>query len=118
MSDPVRLPTKLWLDAHLRHLQERGLAYYVLQSGSDQSGTILLKLNAFEKGVQVLTQIRAMDGSLGWMAAFSGEWVAEAKADEYIARAKERDPDLWILEIEDRNQSNPFANPYAEKVIL
>ena len=55
-----------------------------------------------------MTQIRDMDGNLGWMNALSQERVAESDADAYIRRAVDRDPDIWVIEVEDREGKNPF----------
>ncbi len=52
--------------------------------------------------------MRDMDGKLGWMPALKGELVPEPEADEYIQRAVQRDPDLWVVEIETRDGSHPF----------
>ena len=51
---------------------------------------------------------RGLDGVLGWLAAFKGALVPEIEADDYLARAAARDPDIWVIEIEDRSGHNPF----------
>ena len=107
MSD-ARLPTALWVEAHVRQCSIDGVAVYVARRGDQSSGTVLLKLNQLEHGCRVLTQMRDLDGRLGWLSALGQEPVAEADADAYIARAASRDPDLWIVEIEDRAGRNPF----------
>lgn len=107
-TDEGRLPTSLWVDAHLRHLNEQGRAYYIVQKGAYASGTVLLKINLLDGNVRVLTQIRDMDGKLGWMGALGQERVAESEADQYIRRAMDRDPDVWVIEIEDKDGKNPF----------
>lgn len=107
MSDD-RLPTSLYLDAYFRRFMNEGVAYYVLNKGAYAAGVILVKINGIENGCRVLQQQRDMDGNMGWMAAFMGEKVEESEADAYIQRAIARDPDLWAIEIEDRNLENPF----------
>ena len=97
-----RLPTELWLKAHMRRLSLEGIPVAVLHRGEAMGGTVLLKLNQLDLGCRVLTQARGPDGALGWLAAFENRFVAEAEADAYVARAVKRDPDLWALEIEDR----------------
>jgi len=101
MSDG-RLPTETWLKAHLHRLNIEGIGAVVVRRGEAMGGSVILKLNQRDLGCRVLSQARALDGSLGWLAAFEGKAVEEGEADGYIARAVKRDPDLWVIEIDDR----------------
>lgn len=103
-----RLPVSIWIDAHLRRLNEIGQGYYVLNKGAFAAGTVLVKINLLDGFSLLLTQIRDMDGNLGWMNATKEERVAEMDADAYIRRAVGRDPDIWVIEVEDRGGKNPF----------
>lgn len=103
-----RLPTSLWVDAHLRQLMQKGIPYYIVNKGAYAAGTVMLKINGLTAGCLMLQQQRDLDGQLGWMALFDGEKVEEKQADEYIRRAIDRDPDLWVIEIEDKDLQNPF----------
>jgi hypothetical protein len=103
-----RLPTELWVQAHLRRLSGEAIPAVLVRRGEAGRGTVLLKLNLLEGGCRILTQARDLEGRLGWLAALAGKLVPEAEADAYIARAVERDPDLWVIEIEDRSGRNPF----------
>ncbi len=106
-SEP-RLPAALWIEAHLRRLDGEGVPYYIVQKGAYAAGTVLLKIDGRENGCRLLIQQRDPDGVLGWTAALKEEILPEAKADDYIRRAAARDPDLWVIEVEDRKHRNPF----------
>ncbi len=106
MSD--RIPTYLWLEAKMRELSAQGVGVYVVNRGDKAGGLVLLKISDMAGQCRVLTQQRNLDGDLLWTAALKEEMTDEKSADEYIARACNRDPDLWVIEVEDRNMKNPF----------
>ncbi len=88
-----------------------GIPAAVARRGDRFSGTVLIKLNQLDQGCRVMTQARDSEGRLGWLAALGGGLVPESDADAYIARAVGRDPDLWVIEIEDRQGRHPFEGP-------
>jgi len=103
--DGDRLATELWVAAYMRRATVHGDPVVLARRGDATRGAVLLKLNRFERGWQVLSQARDPAGRLGWIA---GAAAAEAEADAYIARALARDPDLWVLEVEDRAVRHPL----------
>ncbi len=103
-----RLPTGLWVQAHLRRCTAEAVPVYVLRKGDPHGGMLVLKLNQGEVGCRVLTQTRDAEGARAWIAALSGSYVEEGEADAYIARAVDRDPDLWVVEIEHPEGWHPF----------
>lgn len=109
MSDfDNRLPTELWVDAHLKQCTIHAIHYYVIKKGCPIGGTVMIKQNGMCDNVQVISQARDLDGKMFWFKAFNEGYVDEKRADEYIQRAISRDPDLWVIEIEDKNFKNPF----------
>jgi hypothetical protein len=110
----TRIPISIWIDAHLRRLNEIGQGYYIVNKGAFDGGGFVLKISLLNGFCNVLTQIRDENGELGWMSATKDETIAETDADAYIHRAVGRDPDIWVIEIEDRGGQNPFKG----KVIL
>lgn len=96
------LTTGLWVMAQVRLCDRAFIPATVVRRGDPDAGTVLLKLNRFEAGVTVYTQANTMDGDPAWSRGTGPEPVAEAEADAYIARQVQFDPDVWVLEIEDR----------------
>ena len=98
----VRVKSEYWVQAHLRKCNAAGVPAFVVRHGDDDRGLVILKINTLVEGCRVYTQTRDMDGNLAWLGALGGELTVERGADAYFARQTERDPDLWVVEIEDR----------------
>ena len=98
----ARLKSEYWVQAHLRKCATAGVSAFVVRHGDDDRGLLILKINTLGDGCLVYTQTRDPDGNMAWLAALKGERAPEREADDYIARQTDRDPDLWVVEIEDR----------------
>jgi hypothetical protein len=108
MREDDRLATDLWVQAQLRLCFAKGIGATVLHKGDRLRGLLLLKINLLNGHCRVLSQTRDLEGNLAWFAALRDEDLPEQEGDSYIARAIERDPDLWAIEIDSRDGWHPF----------
>lgn len=104
------MPTHIWVEAKIRELTIQNIGVYVTHKGERNDGLVLLKLADLKGNCKLLTQQRDIDGVLGWVNVFAEELIAEQKADEYIARSMSRDPDQWVIEVENPEMDNLFLN--------
>ena len=108
MTESGRIASELTVQAALRRWQADGGMATVLHRGDAWGGAILLKLNLLDRTSQLLTQTRDDRGRPAWLRVKDGSRLSEADADAYIERQLARDPDLWVVEIEDRDGRHPF----------
>ena len=106
-----RLPTETWVMAQVRRCHAEGRPAFVLREGDLTGGLVMLKVNRLDGSALVLVQQRDLEGRLGWMVAAGPGPVSEAEADAYLERATRRDPDLWLVEVEDPKGEPPFEGP-------
>jgi hypothetical protein len=107
----ARLKTEIWVKALVRRCDLAAVAVAVVARGDGDAGAVLIKLNSRDDGCSVLAQARGPDGELLWMRANGAVPVIEADADTYIARQRQRDPDLWVVEIESRSPDAILDGP-------
>jgi hypothetical protein len=98
-----RLKADIWVAAHIRRCRSAGVDAYLVRRGDSDAGGIVIKLNKFEQGCLVYTPTTSIDGGRAWSVGTGKQLVPEADADAYIDRQKGYDPDIWVLEIEDRS---------------
>ncbi len=96
-----RIKTKLWIDAHLRTCFSADMPAFVVAKGDAERGGVLLKVNRFGDGVILFEQALDFDGNKQWRRLSPEAGEAEADADSRVAKKRQYDPDLWVIEIED-----------------
>ncbi len=101
MESTPRLKAGIFVSALIRRVQVAGACAFVLRSGSQEAGAIILKVARLDGTVLVLNQVRGAKGELAWAQALGG-WTDEARAAQWCDKQVSFDPDVWIVEIEDR----------------
>jgi len=97
MSEP-RLKSGIWIKAQLRLCDLALLPCVVAKRGDADAGQVLIKVNRFGRGCELLAQRYTDDGGRAWTVIADGN---EAACDAYISRESNVDCDLWVLDIED-----------------
>ncbi len=109
--DEARVKTGLWVQAQIRLCDIESIPVVVVHRGDADAGAVLLKMNRLGDGCEVLTRFRGLDGEQGWLRGTGPDPVAEPEADDYIRRQIDRDPDVWVVEIEDPRGRYPLDGP-------
>jgi hypothetical protein len=107
-----RLKSGIFVRALIRRAEVAGAQAYVVRKGSEEAGAVFLKVSRLDGTCVVLSQARAGEGELVWTRPL-GERADDARAAQYFERQVKFDPDVWIVEIEDR-EGRAFVD---EKVI-
>ncbi|WP_374448424.1 DUF1491 family protein [Stella sp.] len=96
-----RLKSRLRVAAEIRRCDAAGIAAAVVRRGDPDAGAVLVKVNRFAAGCRVYAGGYGPDGRRVWRSGTGPDPVPEAAADAYVERERERDPDLWVVEIDD-----------------
>ena len=96
-----RLKSEFRVTAHLRRAQGEGAFATIARRGDADAGAIAVKLYLGERTARLYIQSRDLDGAAIWREPFEAI-VEEAKIDAWLEKEADIDPDLWVVEIEDR----------------
>jgi hypothetical protein len=88
------------VDAYLTRLRMFDIPAFVVAHGDDTGGAVLVKLATLDgKAVVFQRSFDLMSGERAWVELSAG---LEREVDEIIAKQRGFDPDLWVIEVEDR----------------
>jgi hypothetical protein len=95
-----RLTSDLWVSAYLTRLRLADIPAYITAKGDPTAGAVIVKVatlngqaRAFQRSFDLMSDTRI------WVTLTEG---AELEVDALITRQRGRDPDLWVIELEDR----------------
>ncbi|MEM1375558.1 MAG: DUF1491 family protein [Pseudomonadota bacterium] len=96
----MRLTTDLWVAAYLRRLDQEAIPAFITQKGDATAGAVLVKQSTLDGRATCYQRSFDLDtGARRWMELAAG---AEADVDATLTKQRGFDPDLWIIEVEDR----------------
>ena len=96
----TRLTADFWVHAYLARLRFQEIPAFVVAHGDDTAGAVLVKLNTLDgQATAFQRSFDLMSGERTWVELSSG---TEGDVDHAIQRQRSFDPDLWVIEVEDR----------------
>lgn len=95
-----RLASGIWVSAYLARLRLADIPAYVTARGDPQAGAVVVKVALLDGTAQAWERRSdLMTGARAWILLAEGP---EVEVDALVTRSRGRDPDLWVIELEDR----------------
>lgn len=98
----MRLNAGIFASSIVRRAMGAGAYATVARRGHDEGGAVYVKVNLLDGRAFVLTPAPGLDGERKWLRGTGPEPIADRDAEAYLARLSARDPDCWVIEVEDR----------------
>ena len=108
----MRLTAAIWVSAYIARLRSEGIPAFVVRKGDATSGAVLVKLNTLDgRAAAFQRSFDLMTGARRWTDLVAGP---EAEVDASVTRQQGFDPDLWVIEVEDKAGRHLLDQPGLE----
>lgn len=100
-----RLKTELWVQAFLRRCEVNGQFGAVVNRGASEAGALYIVINHLDGGHDLLSPAPGAAYDEAGERRFIKDFPAPVSWQEIATRMEKRrrsDPDLWLIEVEDR----------------
>jgi len=108
----MRLKTALWVAAYLRRCHVEGVFAVVRRRGAEEAGAVFVRVSRLDGTSDLFGPApqSAFEATQDSARAFAPSLASQPAPDEavetYLAREVKFDPDVWIVEVEDRAGRN------------
>ena len=105
----ARLTTDVWVSAYLTRLRLIDIPVFVTRKGDPTAGSVIVKLNTLDGQARAFQrQFDLMSGERTWVTLAEGP---EADVDASLTKQASFDPDLWVIEVEDKQGRHLLDDP-------
>ena len=102
----MRLRAEIWVRAYLRICENGGARVAIVRHGDDDAGAVFIKVRRPDALARVFgpapAGLDSQQTERSWSPHLKGAEVAEAEIDAYLAQQADFDPDIWVVEVDDR----------------
>jgi hypothetical protein len=108
----MRLKTALWVAAYLRRCQVEGAFAVVRRRGAEEAGAVFIRIDRIDGtsdlfGPAPQSAFDAMGGAdRAFTPCLKERPALDVAVEAFLAREIKFDPDVWIVEVEDREGRN------------
>jgi hypothetical protein len=108
----MRLKSGLWVAAYLRRCNIASAFAVVRRRGAEDAGAIFIRISRLDGSSDLFGPApqsafeEAGTIDRAFTSCFTAPPVADAEVEAYLAREMKFDPDVWIIEVEDRAGRN------------
>ncbi|MDE0209163.1 MAG: DUF1491 family protein [Boseongicola sp.] len=105
----TRLTSEIWIAAYLTRLRQAAIPAFIVRKGDATAGAVLVKLNTLDGSATCFQRsFDLVSGERQWVVLAEGP---EAEVDRKVSRQREFDPDIWVVEVEDRTGRHMLDEP-------
>jgi hypothetical protein len=104
----MRLKSAIWVAAYLRRCHGAGAFAVMRRRGAEEAGAVFIKIDRLDGTADLYGPApqsafdEAHPADRAFMTCLPAQPVPDADAEAYLARQLRFDPDVWIVEVEDR----------------
>ncbi|WP_291844114.1 DUF1491 family protein [Maricaulis sp.] len=102
------LKSKFWVDALIRRAELGFASAYVIRRGDEDAGAVLVKVVSGPTLAHLYVPSRDDQGERMWTCRRE---TVETELDAWCRKRVDQDPDLWLIEIEDRQGRHFLTEP-------
>jgi len=108
----MRLKSAIWVGAYVRRVFGAGAFVVVRQRGAEEAGAIFIKINRLDGSADLFCPAPqtvfddAKPSERLFTPGLKSQPAPEADVEARIARELKFDPDVWVVEVEDREGRN------------
>jgi hypothetical protein len=103
----MRLKSEIWISAYLRACMARGQQAVLVRRGDAHAGAIFIRIVRLDGTSDLFGPAPAgfevAESDRCFVSLFPKGPKLDREIDEFIGRQASFDPDLWVVEVEDRS---------------